>query len=113
MAVTTLKVEPGWYSSCVVRFSSGLFGSALMLPERATVIRFGSYSGIETITRTLPVCGSIATTAPLRPARPATAAWVPATSRFVTTSLPSRSLLSRPDRIEANSSSFPVRSSLR
>ena len=30
-------------------------------------IRFGSYSGIDTITRTLPVCGSIATTAPLRP----------------------------------------------
>ena len=40
-------------------------------------IRFGSYSGIETITRTLPVCGSIATTAPLRPASPATAACGP------------------------------------
>ena len=33
-------------------------------------IRFGSYSGIDTITRTLPVDGSIATTAPFRPARP-------------------------------------------
>ena len=76
-------------------------------------IRLGSYSGIETITRTLPVCGSSATTAPLRPARPATAACVPATSRFVTTSRPSVSRPSSPEKIDSNSSSLPTRSSLR
>ena len=32
-AVTTLKVEPGGYSSWVVRFSSGLFGSRVELPK--------------------------------------------------------------------------------
>ena len=41
--------------------------------------RLASYSGIDTITRTLPVCGSIATTAPLRPPSAAYAACVPCT----------------------------------
>ena len=44
--------------------------------QKSVGIRLGSYSGIETITRTLPVCGSIATTAPLRPGqRRRRAAW--------------------------------------
>ena len=33
VAVTTLKVEPGGYSSCVVRLSSGWFGSPLSWRE--------------------------------------------------------------------------------
>ena len=107
VAVTTLKVEPGGYSSCVVRLRSGWFRRSLFSWPICDGIRFGSYSGIDTITRTLPVDGSIATTAPFRPARPFTAASVPFRSRFVTTSLPSRSRLSRPDRIVANSFSLP------
>ncbi len=107
VAVTTLNVEPGGYSSWVVRLRSGWFARSLFSWPIREGIRFGSYSGIDTITRTLPVDGSIATTAPLRPARPLTAASVPFRSRFVTTSLPSRSWLSSPDRIVANSFSLP------
>ena len=72
-----------------MRLRSGWLGSSL-IAWKSVGIRFGSYSGIDTITRTLPVLGSIATTAPLRPASPCTAALVPFTSRLVTTSLPSR-----------------------
>ena len=113
VAVTTLKVEPGGYSSCVVRFRSGWFGSLLMLAE----LRTGSGSGrTPGSTPSRAPCRSAARAPPrrpcARPGRPRPPA-CRATSRFVTTSLPSRSRLSRPDRIEANSSSLPVSSSLR
>ncbi len=84
-----------------------------LIERKASGIWFGSYSGMDTITRTLPVCGSIATTEPLRPAKPATAASVPATSRLVTTSRPSVARSSSPDRIDSNSFSSPTSSSLR
>ncbi len=64
--------------------------------ERARTLAgsaLGSYVGTDAITRTLPVCGSSATIAPLRPASAAYGApAAPSGSRLVTTSSPSRSL---------------------
>ena len=55
-------------------------------------MRLGLKSGTAAITRTRPVCGSIATTEPARPASAWSAVRWPAGSSVVSRSSPSRSL---------------------
>ena len=74
VAVTILNVDPGAYRPWVARFRSGA-------PVR--VLRWGKFCstlvglklGEEYMVTTRPVLGSIATTAPVRPARPFWAAF--------------------------------------
>jgi hypothetical protein len=92
-AVTTLKVEPGTSRPALARLRSGAAGSQFasirpILPKRFST-RFGSNVGDEAITRTFPVRGSSATTAPHRPARASMATCCAVRSRVVTTSFPS------------------------
>src|ERR671923_1509229 len=47
VAVTALKVEPGGYSSCVVRFRSGWVGAGSILRD-ADGTPVAAYSGIDT-----------------------------------------------------------------
>src|SRR5512133_333865 len=75
VAVTTFIVEPGGYPAWVARLKSG---AELSVLRRWKVREFrtelGSYSGMLTMALISPVEGTIATTAPRRPARPFTAA---------------------------------------
>ena len=107
VAVTTLKVEPGGYSSCVARLSSGWFGGRCSAGRSAT----GSGSGrTPGSTPSRAPCRWTARSPRPRPCGPpgrSPPPRVPFRSRFVTTSLPSRSRLSSRDRIVANSFSLP------
>lgn len=90
-AVITLKVEPGGYVLRTARFSIGLSASRFRVDQDlATAERFpdrtdGSYDGADTRARIRPVDGSMAATAPLRPARPSYAASCAALRSVVTT----------------------------
>ena len=74
---------------------------------------FGSNVGELTITRTFPVAGSIATTAPLFEPSAAIATCCASGSRFVWTSSPSRSCPTNSSKSVTNSFFSPVSSSLR
>ena len=72
----------------------------------------GSNSGIDAITRTRPVWGSMATIDPLRPPRAWMATFWAWGSSVVITSLPSRLRSCSWLKIVPNSLSWPVRSAL-
>ncbi len=64
VAVTVLKVEPGVYSPCVARFSSGAPEPARFSLGKLVTTWLGLKVGVEAIASTRPVDGWIATTAP-------------------------------------------------
>src|SRR5882757_7332368 len=66
-ATTSLKVEPGgsgWRSARFVIGLSGSWVSVVQASESPALSWEGSYDGVETTARILPVVGSIATAAP-------------------------------------------------
>ncbi len=67
-ATTSLNVEPGGSGCRIARLTSGLSASLVSLvqvsPSLAPVIVDGSYDGVDTMARILPVFGSMATAAP-------------------------------------------------
>ena len=87
MAVTILNVEPGAYRPWVARFKSGAPGRVLRWAKFCSTL-VGLKLGVEYIATTRPVLGSIATTAPVRPARPFCAALCAGTDRLVMTLSP-------------------------
>ena len=107
--MTTLNVEPGGYCASVVRFSAAPFWSTLV--SRASRSSFGSNDGDDAMTRTLPVCGSSATTAPLRPLSALNAARCAFGSSVVMSSSPAGSLPASWSTTFVRSSSWPVSSS--
>ncbi len=79
-AVTILKVEPGGYVSRSARLSIGRAGSSFSAVQAVFALvpvpesTDGSYEGLLTSARILPVAGSRAATAPRLPPSPAYAA---------------------------------------
>src|SRR5262249_35760691 len=90
-ATTSLNVEPGGSGCRRARFVSGFAGAALgrlQAPPAvlASVSDEGSYDGVDTTARILPVFGSIATAAPFLSPSAWYAAFCTSGSTVVTTS---------------------------
>ncbi|GDY62823.1 hypothetical protein SAV14893_022160 [Streptomyces avermitilis] len=86
-----MNVEPGGYVCRIARLSIGLAGSPFSRSHALVTAEFvpdsspGSYDGAETSARIRPLDGSIAATAPRRPASPSYAARCAPAARVVTT----------------------------